>query len=146
MELVNLPVQDESPIRELAFVAPQRRELAVCRVGRGSAARLDEFDPVVQRPAALRGSQLFALELTQKRIEIGIREAGYVIDARIRAQPGHERDIGDLAGRRIPRQAYLERVDYFFQGVFFGAFTGLKSLPPAAIPSPWHFVHQTPVS
>ena len=35
---------------------------------------------------------------------------------------------------------------YFCQADFFGTFTALKSLPPAGMPSPLHFVHQTPFS
>ena len=62
------------------------------------------------------------------------------------AQKRRERDDPRLI--RIGARPFKagEALGYFFQGAFFGAFTGLKSLPPGAMPSPRHFLHQTPFS
>ena len=58
----------------------------------------------------------------------------------------HHETVAPLQGQLIQETRACEFTRYFPQADFFGALTGLKSLPPAAMPSPLHFLHQMPFS
>jgi len=79
-ELVDLPMEDVAPFRELVLGRAEGRELLVRQLGGGEASRLDEVDPVVQPVAAPRDLSLLALEACQERAELGVGERRDIAD------------------------------------------------------------------